>query len=721
MKAFAKLIGLVVFGVILLGVGVLFFLTRLFDPNDYKDDIQQAARDKANIELTLAGDIGWSLFPWLGIELKDVSIAPLDTPDQPLAEVGSLGLGVEVLPLLRRQLRMSDVILDSVSLNLVRDAEGAGNWENLGARDETVASAEDAEPAPDQPDSSAELDFAIDSFSLTNARISYEDQASGQRYLVEDANLKTGALIEGQAVDVAFLGLLSSEQPVMRVRIDLSAVAQFDLDLKRYQLNAINLNVDASGEPLAGRALSLQLQGDSLLDLTAQVAEFSEMRLSIADLRATGQIRASQLDQDMVLSGRLDVAEFNARELLASLGQAVPETANPRALEKLALSGDISGSASSLMLEKLRLVLDGAELVGSLGLADFERQALRFELTGNRLNLDDYLPPPAEEASAASSVPSGGSTSDSPPPEWSDEPVLPLELMSALDVDGTLELQEVVLTGQTISNFKTALNARNGRIRLTRFEGGMFGGRFNATADIDTRRTPVSVSANKQLTGVDALAVQQAYDMAEQMRGRLDFNLDVRASGNSMRSWMSSLNGSANFNVADGALLGTNLEQKVCQAIALANRKTLAEPRGAENTPFQSLGGSFRITDGKIVNNDLVAALPGIALKGRGEVNLPIQRMDYRLGLVLQGDKTEMPDPACEVNPRYANIEWPVRCQGFLHNAASSCGVDTEGVGRIAAQLLGNEAQRKVEEAIQDRLGDQAPEVRDAIRGLFNR
>ena len=48
MKAFAKLIGLVVFGVILLGVGVLFFLTRLFDPNDYKDDIQQAARDKAH-------------------------------------------------------------------------------------------------------------------------------------------------------------------------------------------------------------------------------------------------------------------------------------------------------------------------------------------------------------------------------------------------------------------------------------------------------------------------------------------------------------------------------------------------------------------------------------------------------------------------------------------------------------------------------------------------
>ena len=43
------------------------------------------------------------------------------------------------------------------------------------------------------------------------------------------------------------------------------------------------------------------------------------------------------------------------------------------------------------------------------------------------------------------------------------------------------------------------------------------------------------------------------------------------------------------------------------------------------------------------------------------------------------------------------------------------------GVKRIAGQLLGNEAQRKVEEKLEEKLGDQAPAVRDAIRGLFNR
>ena len=66
MKAFGKILGLVLLGLLLIIVALGFALTHLFDPNDYKEEIRQIARDKAHIELTLNGDIGWSLFPWLG-------------------------------------------------------------------------------------------------------------------------------------------------------------------------------------------------------------------------------------------------------------------------------------------------------------------------------------------------------------------------------------------------------------------------------------------------------------------------------------------------------------------------------------------------------------------------------------------------------------------------------------------------------------------------------
>ncbi|BAK87251.1 AsmA family protein [Pseudomonas aeruginosa NCGM2.S1] len=109
MKAFGKVLGLFFLGLLLLVVALGFALTHLFDPNDYKDEIRQIARDKANLELDLKGDIGWSLFPWLGLELHDTSIASTATPTKPFADLQMLGLSVRVLPLLRKDVQMSAI------------------------------------------------------------------------------------------------------------------------------------------------------------------------------------------------------------------------------------------------------------------------------------------------------------------------------------------------------------------------------------------------------------------------------------------------------------------------------------------------------------------------------------------------------------------------------------------------------------------------------------
>lgn len=726
MKA-AKIIGLVLLSLLILIVIALFVVTRLFDPNDYKEQIQQAARDKVNVELTLGGDIGWSLFPWLGLELEQVTVAPLQQPDQPLAEVGSMGLGVEVLPLLRKQLRMSDVILDSVTLNLVRDAEGSGNWETIGPQEPV----EEPLPSGDQPRAEQprqEFDLAIESVRLTNAAVNYVDRQSGRTIQLEDLNLSTGALIEDSPVDIELLGLVVLDQPAMRIRIDLDAIALFNLNQQLYQLDAIDLNLDASGAPFDGRAVSMRLQGNAELDRTAQTAALNEIRLALADLRATGQLSATDLEGDLRLAGALNVAEFNARELLASVGQDVPATTDPRALEKVGLTARLDGSASTLMLEELQLTVDGATLAGRAGLTDLETQALLFDLTGERLDLDRFLPAEEPVEGAADVVPApaadrgqGGSSSDAPPLEWSDAPLLPLDTLATLNVDGKLVVEQLVVTGQTFESFVASVQAADGRVRLRQLVGGVFGGQFSATGEIDTRATPVRVQVAKQVRDMDSQAIQEAYEVPLQFRGALDMNVDISARGNSMARWMNTLDGDARFEVREGALLGVNLEQQACQAIALANRKSLAQPRGAENTPFTLLQGSFDIDDGTVATNDLVVAVPGIRANGRGTLQLPAQRMDFRLGLLIEGDKSEMPDPACEVNERYRDVQWPVRCQGFLHNAAKSCGVDTDEVAKIAGRLLGNEARRKVEERVEEKLGEQAPAVRDAIRGLLGR
>ncbi|MGN5518073.1 AsmA family protein [Halopseudomonas sp. Lyrl_26] len=731
MKKLAGIIGLALLALVILAVGVLFFLTRLFDPNDYKEQIQQAAREQANIELTLGGDIGWSLFPWLGIELKQVGIAPVGQPEQPLADVGSVGLGVEVLPLLRRELRMSDVILDSVRLNLLVDEKGVANWSTVGPQ--AQAEGEGAE-AVEQGRASAEaeaerhgqLQVSVQSVRITNARIEYTDRQANQHLLLEEVNLRTGALIDQQPFDVEFLGLLLTDQPATRARIDLKTVASFSLADQLYQLDGFDLKVDASGDLFNGRATGMRLQGDALVDLAEQTAQLRQLRMALADLRATGELSLTGLDSEPALVGSIDIAQFDARTLLHDLGQELPDMAHAAALSRIALSADLEGSANSLMLNDLRLQLDGTELRGRLGLEDLSKQALRFELSGDRLNIDHYLPPTEQTADSASSAPAqGGSSSTAKPEPWSNEPLLPLETLAGLNVHGSLDLQQVQLTGQSISPFTLTLEAADGNIRLRRFEGGVFGGQFSATGTLGAGQLPAPLTLKGKLSGMDSQALQRAYEMPEQVRGRLNLEMDLRTRGNSMRSWIDELNGNLSFDVSDGALLGVNLEQRLCQAIALANREALTSDFGAENTPFNKLTGSFRIVNGTVQSRDLVASLPGITAKGNGDIHLPEQRLDYGVALVLEGDQREMPDPACRINQRYVGVEWPLRCEGYLHNAAKSCGVDTQGVTRIAGQLLRNEAERKigdkVEEKLEEKLGEQAPAVRDAIRGLFNR
>ena len=132
MKAFGKILGIAVLALLLLVVAAGFILTHFFDPNDYKDEIRQLARDKANLELDLRGDIGWSLFPWLGLELHDTSVASVRSPDKPFADLQLLGLSVRVLPLLRREVQMSDIRVQGLTLTLNRDKAGKGNWEDIG-------------------------------------------------------------------------------------------------------------------------------------------------------------------------------------------------------------------------------------------------------------------------------------------------------------------------------------------------------------------------------------------------------------------------------------------------------------------------------------------------------------------------------------------------------------------------------------------------------------
>ena len=126
MKTLMKIVGGLVALLILLIVAGGAILGMFFDPNEYKGEIEKIALDEGGVELKIGGDIGWSVFPWLGLELGDISVKYPNKPQ--LATLSKAQVSVRIPALLSGQVQMSSVVVDGLNLNLVQD----GNKQQLG-------------------------------------------------------------------------------------------------------------------------------------------------------------------------------------------------------------------------------------------------------------------------------------------------------------------------------------------------------------------------------------------------------------------------------------------------------------------------------------------------------------------------------------------------------------------------------------------------------------
>ena len=97
LKFFGWLLGLLVVLVL-----ALVILVPLFeDPNYYKERIVEEVKKSTGRDLAIQGDIGLSVFPWLGLELNGLNLS--NAPgfgDKPFAVVEHAQVRVNLLPLI---------------------------------------------------------------------------------------------------------------------------------------------------------------------------------------------------------------------------------------------------------------------------------------------------------------------------------------------------------------------------------------------------------------------------------------------------------------------------------------------------------------------------------------------------------------------------------------------------------------------------------------------
>ena len=797
MKALFRALLAIVGVLALVVVAGVIYVTTFLDPNDLKPRLVKAVKDQAGLELALNGPLDWSFYPRLGVSVEDAEAwLPEQERDQsPFASFTRAEVGVSFTPLLSGEVEVEGVFLDGLKLALERDAQGRGNWESLlehaataadsGAADEAlppaksagVALADDTTPSVQNGAGSMAVNLDIASVQVTNGQIAYQDAASGLDMTLNDVALTSSNVSPDKAFPVELSFVADGREPELQSTVSLDGKVALDLQGGRHVLTGVSLDTTTRMPSLGDKDQSVALDIDTLtldtdkqlyladgaeLDATLHQAALGDKALPLkatfgaeadlaagtanlenllltsgSDLRLSGALKAKDITGDALsYSGQFKLAPLSPKAWMTRVGIQAPQTARSSALTSLAFSSPFKGDMSQVQLTNLVMALDDTTINGRLG-SSFDASQITFDLDVDAFNLDDYLAPAGADEKTASlgealtaGVIAPGYAADG------DAELLPVALLKTLGLQGQLDIGTLIASGLEMSKVTAKLSGQPGVQQLDSLTASLYGGSLAANARIDSRKTPLSMSFGEKLTNLDIAPFLKALapEQKDILRGRLTLNGDYTTSTNQIDSIKRNLNGKGNFEIRNGEVLDVNISREMCTAVATLSGKTSSREWKA-NTPLERAQGSFTVTNGVISNQDLALAIPGIALDGKGQLNLPTEAFDYNVAArFIEGAD----DAACEVNPRLIKLRFPVQCQGNLSGEPGEwCGFDQKGFQSAAAELAKDEAKRKAGEKvsekldekldedtrkkIDDKLGEGASDkLKGAIQGLFN-
>src|SRR6185503_529450 len=153
---------------------VLAVVAATFDPNQYKPQIVQAVKEKTQRTLRLDGNIGLAFWPSIGAKVGKASLSER-AADREFAAVEEVRVSLKLLPLLSKQAVVDTVRIKGLRANIVKGKDGKLNVDDLAG-----APAGKEKPAPKGAEPGFQADIA--GVEITDAAITYTDQAAGSKY-----------------------------------------------------------------------------------------------------------------------------------------------------------------------------------------------------------------------------------------------------------------------------------------------------------------------------------------------------------------------------------------------------------------------------------------------------------------------------------------------------------------------------------------------------------
>lgn len=520
--------------VFIAGAGA-FALLASFDANNYKDRISSAVKQTTGRDLVIAGDIKTTFFPVLGFEVSQVTLGnPAGFGSESFLEVGAAQVGVEFMPLLDKDIRVTKVVLDRPSVNVIKNKDGQTNLAF-------------GKPSSDAGTSAGgDLNLSVGTIEISNAKVSYSDRATGKTVTIDPLNLTLPGYKPGQAADMTVGMTVKNGESTME--INGKALAKASPDTGAFELSNLNAAIGMSA-PALKEPVQVKLKGNGSLNSKTQ-----DIALNIPDLAVNWA------------------------------------------------GTDIKGKA---------------DIKGKL-----PSPLTTFEASASSVSLDNLLAGLKQDGT-----------------KNPDKPLLPVDLLRGLNLNGKIAIGTFLVNGLTINNVQATIGAKNGLINIAPMTADFYEGKANASLSIDAKGSTPAFTIKNTVTGVEIGHVLKAKMGDDYITGKANIEYDLNSTGNSIDAIKQASGGKFAFNFGEGYINKWQLSRLLNQAIAFFKTGAVAGD-APDKIYFTALNGTFTGQNGVFRNNDTVMTGPEVHALGAGTVSLAANMVDYKIkvGLGTEAD-----------------------------------------------------------------------------------
>ena len=483
--------------VIIAAVALPFFI----NPNDFKPEIQAAVKENIGRELIIDGDLELSVFPWIGISTGKLTLNNAQGfAEKPFAIIEEGNVKVKLIPLLSKKLEVSRIVLKGLVLNLAKNKQGISNWDDLSSSDNDKTQSDDKSDKADKEKSTSPLAaLAIGGVAIEQATIVWDDQQQGQYTEINDFNFKTGKLVFDEPIDVDLSLMLSNKEPELTELLSFSTELVVNEKLDVFKLNELTIKSVTKGKVIPGEELSVTLLAQIALDLTRQTMEISGLKLNTANLSLSADISGTNIMDEPVFKGPINIAEFNLAQLMKNMAMPLPEMQDSIALNKLSVAFNLLATDNSADFQNLVIKLDETNINGSTSVKNFTKPEINFNLKVDTIDVDRYLSPEKrkekkDKSSKPVSTPASGVAASAT--------LFPVETLRGLNAHGKLTIDKLIINKLKMQGLSFKLNAKNGLIKTEQAIKQLYQGTYTGKTTINVKnRTPV-LALNEKLAKV---------------------------------------------------------------------------------------------------------------------------------------------------------------------------------------------------------------------------